>query len=222
MSWLSQNALKRTYGFVRKWQTPPSSSLATLSTPKSSLACRCLALRAMSSYTTGKRLIDNDIPFRVARLVDPESNSLHPLAPLQFILNSIDRKTHHIELVADAPDPIVKIVDTKQAREKYKEAKKRGQAAARAQVRKEVQVTWAVAAGDLAHKLEKVRRELVGGRKVVLIFTSRKGQVVPTKQEMDTRLKDVLETLADAGKEYLPREQRGNMATLHLKPPKQS
>ncbi|KAF9652092.1 hypothetical protein BDM02DRAFT_3183821 [Thelephora ganbajun] len=162
------------------------------------------------------------IPFRLVRLADSESGSLHPLAPLQIILNSIDRKTHHVELVADAPDPIVKIVDTKQAREKYKEAKKRAQAAARAQVRKEIQVTWGVAAGDLAHKLEKVRQELAGDKKVDLIFTSKKGQVVPTKQAMDARLQGVLETLTDVGKEYLPREQRKNMVALHLKPLSQS
>ena len=172
----------------------------------------------MSSYTTGRRLVNDKIPFKVVRLADPESGSLHPLAPLEPILNSIDRKTHHIELVADAPDPVVKIVDTKQARDKYKEMKKRAQAAARAQVRKEIQLTWGVAEGDLAHKLEKARQELVAGKKVDLIFASRKGQVVPTKQMMDTRLKSVLDTLAGVGKEYRSREVRKNMTALYLKP----
>ena len=120
--------------------------------------------------------------------------------------------------MSDAPAPVVKIVDTKEAREKYKAMKKRAQAAARAQVRKEIQVTWGVAAGDLAHKLGKVRQELVGGRKVDLIFASKKGQVVPTKQEMDARLESVLETLADVGKEYLPREVRHTTNVLFLKP----
>lgn len=172
----------------------------------------------MSSYTTGRRLVNDKIPFKVVRLADPESGSLHPLAPLETIFNSIDRKTHHIELVADAPDPVVKIVDTKQARDKYKEMKKRAQAAARAQVRKEIQLTWGVAEGDLAHKLEKARQELVAGKKVDLIFASRKGQVVPTKQMMDTRLKSVLDTLTNVGKEYRSREVRKNMTALYLKP----
>lgn len=162
--------------------------------------------------------MDDDIPFRVVRLADPESGSLHPLAPLRTLLNSIDRKTHHIELVADTPDPVVKIVDTKQAREKYREAKKRAQAAARAQVRKEIQLTWGVAAGDLAHKLEKARQELVGGKKVDLIFASKKGQAVPTKQLMDIRLKGVLDTLADVGKEYRARGEQKNIIALYLKP----
>ena len=129
---------------------------------------------------------------------------LHPLIPLRTILSSIDPETHHVELVADAPDPIVKIVDTKEARERYKAAGRRSQAAARAHVRKEIQVTWSVAAGDSAHKLEKARQELVGGKTVDLIFASKKGQVVPTKQEMDARLRGVLETLVDVGREYLP------------------
>ncbi|KAF9782333.1 hypothetical protein BJ322DRAFT_983883, partial [Thelephora terrestris] len=165
-----------------------------------------------------KRPTDDDIPFNLVRLADPESGSLHPLASLKTILRSIDRKTHHVELVSDRPDPIVRIVNKKEAREKYKELRKRAQAAARAQVRKEIQVTWGVAPGDLAHKLEKVRHELVGGKKVDLIFASKRGQVVPTKQEMDVRLNGVLETLADVGKEYLPRAVRNAMTVSYLKP----
>lgn len=144
------------------------------------------------------------------------------MAPLRTILNSIDPKTHHVELVADRPEPVVKIINTREARERYREAKKRAQAAARAQVRKEIQVTWGVAAGDLAHKLEKVRQGLMGGRKVDLIFASKKGQVAPTKQDMDARVNSALETLADAGKEYLPREEWKHMVALHLKPLSQS
>ena len=176
----------------------------------------------MSSSGLTKRPTDDNIPFNLVRLADSESSSLRPLAPLKAILDSIDRKTHHVELVSDAPDPIVKIVNTKEAREKYRELKKRAQAAARAQVRKEIQVTWGVAAGDLAHKLGKVRQELVGGKKVDLIFASKKGQVVPTKEEMEARLKAVLETLADVGKEYLPREVRKTTTILYLKKPSQS
>jgi len=221
MSWLSQSSLKRAYGLTRQWQTLPS-SLAISISPKSPLACQCLPFRSMSSSASTKRLINDNIPFKLVRLADPESGSLHPFAPLKTILNSIDLKTHHVELVANAPDPIVRIVDTKEAREKYREAKKRAQAVARAQVRKEIQVTWGTAAGDLAHKLGKVRQELLGGKKVDLIFASKKGQVVPTKQAMDARLKGVLENLADVGMEYLPREERKNMAALHLKPRSQS
>ena len=217
MSWFPRSVLKRAYGLTHQRQSLPS-SLAVSISPKSLLMCQCLTLRAISSSGPTKRPTDDNIPFNLVRLVDSESGSLRPLVPLRSILNSIDRKTHHVELVADAPDPIVKIVDTKDAREKYRESRKRAQAVARAQVRKEIQVTWGVAAGDLAHKLEKVRQELTGGRKVDLVFASKKGQVVPTKQEMDARLEGVLETLADVGKEYLPREVRKFANVLYLKP----
>ena len=217
MSRLSQTAFKRAHGLTRQWQALPS-SLATSSSPKSLLASQYPTPRAASSSATGKRLVDDEIPFRIVRLADPESGSLRPLAPLRTILDSIDRTTHHIELVADAPDPVVKIVDTKQAREKFREAKKRAQAAARAQVRKEIQLTWGVAAGDLAHKLEKARQELAGGKKVDVIFASKKGQVVPTKQMMDTRLKGVLDSLSDVGKEYRARGEQKNIVALYLKP----
>lgn len=219
MSWLSRTTLERVYALAHQRQTLPS-VLATSSSAKSLLACQCLTLRAMSSSVPGpnKRLTDDEIPFNLVRLADSESGSLHPLAPLKTILSSIDRKTHHVELVADRPDPIVRIINKKEAREKYKELRKRAQAAARAQARKEIQVTWSAAPGDLAHKLGKVRQELVGGKKVDLIFTSKSGQVVPTKQEIDARLKGVLDTLTDVGKEYLPRAVRRAMTILYLKP----
>ena len=214
MSWLTQSTLKWGRSLKRQWPTLPSS----LATSKSLLACQCRTLRAISSSATGKRLVDDNIPFRSVRLADPESGSLHPLAPLRTILNSIDRKTHHVELVADRPEPIVKIVDTRQAREKYREMKKRAQAVARAQVRKEIQLTWGVAEGDLAHKLGKARQELAGGKKVDVIFASREGQVLPTKQAMDTRVEGVLDALADVGREYLPRRVRKKMVAMYFRP----
>lgn len=88
----------------------------------------------------GKRPVSDQNPFKFVRVADPESGSLHPPASLKTILNSIDCKTRHVELVAGAPDPIIKIVDTRQVREKYKEMRKQAQATARAQARKEIQV----------------------------------------------------------------------------------
>lgn len=221
MSWLAQSSFKRAYGLTRQWQTPPS-LLAASSSRQSLLAPHRITLRSRSSIAPFERLTNNDIPFKLVRLADPESGSLRPMAPLRTILSSIDPKTHHVELVADRPEPVVKIINTKEARDKYRDAKKRAQAVARAQVRKEIQVTWGVAAGDLAHKLEKVRQGLVGGRKVDLIFAIKKGQVAPTKQDMDARVNGALETLADAGREYLPRKDWKNMVVLHLKPLGQS
>jgi len=113
---------------------------------------------------------------------------------------------------------VVKIVDTKEAARKYKEQKKQAKAVARAQEHKEIQLTWGVASGDLAHKMNKVRQELEKGRRVDLILAHKRGQVVPTKQDMNARLKEILDALSDVGKEYLPRDERNNITALHLKP----
>jgi len=159
------------------------------------------------------------IPFPVVSLVDPETNALQPPTPLKTILASIqDPKSYHVELVADTPHPIVRIVDTKEALLKYKEQKKHSRTVARAQEHKEIQMTWGVGSGDLAHKVNKVRQELQKGRRVDLIFAPKKGQPVPTKQGMEIRLSQTLEALADIGKEYLPRDERKHIIALHLKP----
>jgi translation initiation factor IF-3 len=123
-----------------------------------------------------------------------------------------------VELVSEHPQPVVKIVDTKEAARKYKEQRKQAKAVARAQEHKEIQLTWGVASGDLAHKMNKVRQELEKGRRVDLILAHKRGQVVPTKQDMGARLKEILDALSDVGKEYLPRDERNNITALHLKP----
>ena len=217
MRWFSGGTLKRTYGLTCRWQALPP-SLATPISAKSLPAHQYLTLRAISSFNPPKRPTNDEIHFETVRLVDPESGSLLPLASYQSILDSIDHKTHHIELVAHVPYPVVRIVDTRQAREKYKEVKKRAQAVARAQARKEIKVTWGVAAGDLAHKLGKARQELEGGKKVDLVFSIRQGQVAPTKQMMDTRVKGVLDTLADVGKEYMARREVKGTIALYFRP----
>lgn len=217
MSWLSRSTPKRACGLTRQWYTLPS-SLGASSSLKSLLAHQHPTSRAVSSSPTGKRPVNDQIPFKFVRIADPETGGLRPPTSLKTILNSIDCKTHHVELVAGAPDPIVKIVDTRQAREKYKEMKKQAQATARAQARKEIQVSWSVAEGDLAHKLGKARQELSGGKKVDLVFISRPGQERPTKQMMYTRVEGALNALADVGKEWLPRGARRDATILFLKP----
>jgi translation initiation factor IF-3 len=153
------------------------------------------------------------------RLVDSETGALQPPQSLKSIIASIeDPRAFHVELVTDNPSPIVKIIDTKAALLKFKEQKKHDREVARAQAHKEVQLTWGVASGDLAHKLNKVRQELVKGRRVDLIFAPKKGQILPTKQGIEVRLKETMDSLADVGKEYLPREERKNIVALYLKP----
>jgi len=90
-------------------------------------------------------------------MVDPETGRLNPPTALGDILSTINPKTHFVELVSEDPGPIVKVVNKKEAFDRYKEHKAKLKAVAKQQLdQKEIQLTWGVAQGDLAHKLKKV------------------------------------------------------------------
>jgi translation initiation factor IF-3 len=181
---------------------------------------RSVPRRTAATATAAARRFRNEkIPFPIVRLVDPVTKSLCPPAPLLSVLAQIkDPKTHHVELVTDTPQPIVRIVDTKEEHRKYKEQKQRVRASAKAQERKEIQLTWGVASGDFLHKLDKVRQELQRGAKVDLIFAPKRRQPLPGKQDVIIRLQETLQALSDVGKECAPRKEENNVVVLHLKP----
>ena len=61
-----------------------------------------------------------------------------------------------MEPVAEEPEPIVKLVDTRQGYWKNKEHAEQ----AKKSEEKEVQMSWSIAGGDLLHKSKKVREAL--------------------------------------------------------------
>lgn len=172
--------------------------------------------RSASSTATQKRRSDEDIPHRVVQLVDAETGRLNPPSALRDLLSSIDRKTHHIELVREEPNPIVKIINKKEAFNKRKEQKARMKEVARKCTQKEIQMTWGVASGDLAHKLNKVREELMKGNRVDLVYAPKKGQPLPSPIEMELRAQETVDFLADVGKEWKSREVQRTVTALYL------
>jgi translation initiation factor IF-3 len=154
-----------------------------------------------------------DIGYPVVQLVDPETDRLHPPTTLSNIVSSIDLKTHFIELVREYPNPIVKIFSKQASFEERKasKGKKKNQ-----MVLKEIQMTWGVASGDLAHKLRKVRQELEKGNRVDLVYAPKKGQPIPTLGEMEWRVQETLKFIQDIGKEWKSREAKGAMTVLYL------
>lgn len=154
-----------------------------------------------------------DIGYPVVQLVDPQTDRLRSPAPLADIVSSIDLKTHFVELVSESPNPIVKII-SKQAQfgeRKAAKTKKKNQLEL-----KEVQMTWGVASGDLAHKLRKVKQELEKGNRVDLVYAPKNGQVIPTAKEMEVRVQETLDYTRDVGKEWKPMEVQGAMTVIHL------
>jgi len=159
---------------------------------------------------------DHDIPHRIVHLVN-EDGRLEPPIPLAHHLASIDSKTHFIELVSEHPQPIVKIRSKKEEVQKAKEWQQRQKEVAANNVQKEIQMTWGVEQGDLAHKLNKVRKELQKGSRVELVFAPKVNQRVPSPAVMEARLNETAEKIAEFAKEWLPRKVERGVAILYLK-----
>ncbi|PIL36636.1 hypothetical protein GSI_00325 [Ganoderma sinense ZZ0214-1] len=155
------------------------------------------------------------INFAYVRLVNPETGTLDPPAPLSSILLRVQRKTQYLELVTEKPEPIVKIIDTK-LRYTRSKAKREQQQLNRAPEEKELQLTWGVAVGDLQFKLKKAREDLLDGNRVTLIFAPKKGQQVPAPPDQQTMIEEAVRLLEDVGRERKERAAQKHMIALFL------
>jgi translation initiation factor IF-3 len=161
------------------------------------------------------RLRNQDIPYEQVHMVNEDK--VFVKLSLQQVLDSIDHKEQWVELVAERPNPVVKIVNKKAQLIKQKEMKKGHHAATRRNIIKEVQLTWSSEQGDLEHKLARARTYLEIGARVRIVFMS-KANGIPTPQAvMLQKLKDTVEMMADASTEERPVEWRRNMAIIHLR-----
>ena len=180
---------------------------------------------------THDRPRDENIPFRVARLVDPATGQLGSPVSIRGLLDEIQednerRRWQSIELVAEEPEPVIKLVDRReeyrknnQDRKERQEKRKRNEKVetTSSPKEKEVQMTWGVAAGDLAHKLKKARDALVQGNMVSIVYAPKKGQPVPSKAGMEERIRYTNELLTDVGQEWKPTEVQGATTVIYLK-----
>jgi translation initiation factor IF-3 len=176
---------------------------------------------ASRSYATKRPKLDrnrrnDEIPFRLVHLVDPETQKLQPLTSLRGLLNSLDLKANYVELVAETPAPVVKVVSHKEEYERMRQQKLEAKARGKPAETKELQMTWGVAPGDLAHKLKKARQELEKGNRVDIVYAPKKGQTVPGVEEMQARMDAAAEQLQDVGKERQARTLEKSMAILHM------
>ncbi|KAF9821011.1 hypothetical protein IEO21_00988 [Rhodonia placenta] len=158
---------------------------------------------------------NHDIPYRLVRLVNPDTSALEPPAPLTEVIARLDNKKEWVELVATKPEPIVKIIKGSDAFNKVKaqQEKKREK---RPREEKEIQLTWGISSGDLEHKLSKVREELEAGNRVNLVYAHKKGHAKPTPQEMEARVQETVDLLADMGSEWKPRGGSQTIAVVYL------
>ena len=177
---------------------------------------------------------NENIPYRFARLVDPKTNQLGAPVSIRQLLDEIeadkDRKRWQaIELIAEEPEPLIKLVDRReeyrrnnQERRERQEKRKRNEkvepsSSGGQPKEKEVQMTWGVAAGDLAHKLKKAREALEQGNLVSIVYAPKKGQPLPTKTAMAERIQYTNELLSDVGQEWKATEAQGHTTVIYLK-----
>ncbi|TFK56210.1 hypothetical protein OE88DRAFT_1731822 [Heliocybe sulcata] len=159
------------------------------------------------------------IPYRTVRLVDPETSKLLAPTPLTELLKVFDDNKFFLELVATNPEPIVKLVNKREARQRRLEARKQERTTKKDE--KEIQMTWKIAGGDLSHKLKKVRQELEKGNRINLVYALKKGQQLPTPQEKDNIVRGTLDQLEDIAREWKPREQAPRLTVIYLEKKKE-
>jgi translation initiation factor IF-3 len=92
-------------------------------------------------------------------------------------LRSINRSTHSLVLVSSETNPpIVKLVNLEEERIKLREAEAKDKLRRKAAAEeKEIQISWASADGDIAHKIDLARSIVEKGDRVQLVFAPRSG-----------------------------------------------
>lgn len=171
-------------------------------------------VRTYASAGPARRTGDDKIPYRIVRVVNPDTGKLDPPTRLTDVLASVDSKTWRVELVTEDPEPIVRVVDRRESYEKWKEQKKAFRKGVKAGEQKEIQITWGVDAGDLKHKIMKARAELEKGCRVDIVIAPKRGQKLPKPNEMIARADEVSALLLDIAKEWRARDVQKTITVM--------
>lgn len=168
--------------------------------------------KGKKKYTGPPR--NEDIKHEIVQVT--ESSRLSEPIKLTDVLLMIKPKKTFVELVSEVgPYPIVKFMSYKAEFDRQKLHKRKARNGAVNSRHKEIQMTWGSTSNDLAHKLERVRDELEKGMKVVLVFAPRKGQILPGPSERHAQTQDIVDMVADIGKEWKPRDE-GKITAVFL------
>jgi len=184
-------------------------------------------------------LINDDIPYKYVRVVDPETCKPLPPQRLTEVINNLGTGlqpkkgggtaksfvTQFAQLVA-APSKetdgyaLVKLIDRREAAAREKTQRLKAQSSRRASEEKEIQFAWGIEAADVQHKLRKARQELSRGARVQLIFARKASGGVqrdpPTKAKLNALVDQVVEGLVDVGREWRIRDERKKMVAVYL------
>ncbi|KAJ4305746.1 hypothetical protein N0V90_001277 [Kalmusia sp. IMI 367209] len=147
---------------------------------------------------------DNAITAHYINLID-ESGKFIPNIHIDSVLPRIKRVTHHLLQISDGkydefgdPDPdhlpTCKIVSKIDLRNQYNKKLDIERKVTKGPSTKNLELNWAIAGGDLKHRLEKLKGFLREGRKVeILLGPKRRG-----KKATEAECQNVLKAVRDA------------------------
>ncbi|KAF1835594.1 hypothetical protein BDW02DRAFT_567921 [Decorospora gaudefroyi] len=182
--------------------TPPLTSRTSIRTKVYAKDTRRHALS--DSYT-----IDSAINAHLINLVD-EEGSFHREVPLHKALSSFNKVTHHLIQVSAGkvdefgnPDPedvptcrVISKMDLRAQHERKLESMRR-QSKSQSSVKKMMELNWAIAGGDLKHRLGNLKRFLNEGKKVEVWLGPKKRGKLATPEEAEGLIKALLDAVAE-------------------------
>jgi translation initiation factor IF-3 len=195
----------------------PTSSPNSLSSSTPSLTSRT-STRGLK-YTKDTRrhaisdyyVIDKAIEADFINLVD-EEGVFHKNVPLDEALSSLNKVTHHLVQMTPGkydedgyPDPeslptcrVISKIDLRAQHQKKLETLRRqakGQSAGSGPPSKSLELNWAIAPGDLKHRLVAMKKFLKEGRKVEVMLGPKKHGRKATPEEANAVMKAITEAV---------------------------
>ncbi|KAF2278762.1 uncharacterized protein EI97DRAFT_431011 [Westerdykella ornata] len=231
----TSRALYRVFIAPTLHQSPPSCILSIIRPhlhPRTATLSQPLTVTRSKHYKkkdterhalTDHYVLDNAIQASHINLVDA-NGVFHAYMPFDEARRSYNRTTHYLMQVSpgevdifgrsDPENPpvckVVSKIDLRLQHEKKLEIERReARGVGKGPAPKSLELNWAIAPGDLGHRLEKMKQFLREGRKVeVLLGPKRRGRVASEKECSDV-LKRVREALAECKGSTEAKEPQG-------------
>ncbi|KAF9004717.1 hypothetical protein BDQ17DRAFT_1541368 [Cyathus striatus] len=174
-------------------------------------------LRSASTVKTQKpwNKKNDKIPFKVVRVLGEDGHMSEP-RQLQHVLEETDLDLKFVELVRERPFPLVKIGDKEEQLLRMHAAKLAAKNS-KSKSQKELHLTWGMANGDIAHRINRARELLAKGHRLSLVFQPKGGQdwkLLPAWNELIQHVDKTVEGLADVGSEW--RERTVEKKTVYV------
>ncbi|KAI0546351.1 hypothetical protein F4679DRAFT_416434 [Xylaria curta] len=246
---ISSTILPTSSAFRKHTSLPTSKHARTRAITTISPCCRGRPFSTTSPAAAQRMIVrkhprDKDIPYRWVRIAG-ESQSLSEPQRIDDVLASLPRG-HSLVMVAPPPPPspskegeeptivepsaaaaICRIIDAvaeaaaaKAAAVAAKEAAKESKKVA--QQTKTLELNWAIAPHDLAHKMKRLGEFLAKGMRVDMLLARKKGSRKATREEGEELVRRIREVASEAGATEYKRMDGsvGNVVKLFLEVPK--